>query len=102
VGDEILTGLTFKGCLGRWMIVDFPSDLPDLRRRFERLRYFLRDELTPRLRSQILQWDWLEIWVDDYHLLDAMYRWLCSQVAWVKSNPNAVLNHVLNNKLYRF
>jgi hypothetical protein len=37
VGDEILTGLTFKGYLGRRMIVDFPSDLPDLRRRFERL-----------------------------------------------------------------
>lgn len=58
VGDEILSGLEIglvgfpaQQCPG--IIIKFPSELPDLRRRFERLRHFLDNELTPELRSQI-------------------------------------------------
>lgn len=34
--------------------------------------------------------------------MHAMYIWMCNQIAWIKSNPNAVLNHVLKNKPYQF
>lgn len=72
MGDEILTGLKFEGPKNEDILIDFPSELPDLRRRFERLRHFLDNELTPSLRSRVVD-DSNQMWVEDYHLLDAMY-----------------------------
>ncbi|KAH6843488.1 hypothetical protein B0I37DRAFT_399743 [Chaetomium sp. MPI-CAGE-AT-0009] len=50
--------------------------------------------------AQVLD-GWVHIWVEDYSLMDDMHLWLSKQIAWVESNPNAVLNHVLNNNLYQ-
>lgn len=44
----------------------------------------------------------MRIWVEDYPLADAMYHWVCNQIAWIENNPNAALNSVLNDKRYEF
>ncbi|KAK3291088.1 uncharacterized protein B0H64DRAFT_409797 [Chaetomium fimeti] len=103
MNKEILGGLKFQGPLRRKddIIVDLPSALPDLHRRFKQLRYFLYNEVEPGIRAEVFKDEWMEMWLEDYSLMEAMLPWLNQQIAWVKSNPNAVLNHVLHNNPYQ-
>ncbi|KAH6640111.1 hypothetical protein F5144DRAFT_85894 [Chaetomium tenue] len=102
---EILTGVKFDRYTTKqpiqWLLIDFPSELPDFRRRFERLRHLL-DNQAVGLQSLLKDEPMIQGWVEDYHLSDAMYHWVCNQIAWIKDNPNAALNNVLNDKRYQF
>lgn len=101
---EILTGVEFESSRTQppiQVLINFPSELPDFRRRFERLRHLL-DNKAVGLQPLLKQYPVMRIWVEDYPLADAMYHWVCNQIAWIENNPNAALNSVLNDKRYEF
>ena len=99
VGDEILDGLKWTNASRDSIVVD-ESELPDLRRRFVRYRNFIRNEVDPETRAGLLQ-SWFGLWVEDYDLFESKYRWLGRQIARLESDPNLVLNYVLERDPYR-
>ncbi|KAG7285702.1 hypothetical protein NEMBOFW57_007995 [Staphylotrichum longicolle] len=99
VGAEILDGLKWADARKKRIIVG-ESDLPDLRRRFERYKDFIQNEVDPGTRSGLLQ-SWFGHWVEDYDLIENKYHWLGQQIARLESDPNLVLNYVLERDPYR-
>lgn len=99
VGAEILDGLKWAHGRKNRIIVG-ESDLPDLRRRFERYKDFIQNEVDPGTRSGLLQ-SWFGHWVEDYDLIENKYHWLGQQIARLESDPNLVLNYVLERDPYR-
>ncbi|EAQ85552.1 predicted protein [Chaetomium globosum CBS 148.51] len=87
----------FESCQGRSLLTQKFSTkvldrLQDIRRRLESM---IRTGWN-------IQYPVMRIWVEDYPLADAMYHWVCNQIAWIENNPNAALNSVLNDKRYEF
>jgi hypothetical protein len=100
LADEILGGLKWLG-RRRTSVALAPSNLPDLRRRFELYKDFIySDKVDPDKRAEILQ-SWFKLWVEDYEKAEQMYYWLSKQIAWLEGDANAVLNYVLERDPYR-
>jgi hypothetical protein len=99
VGNEILNGLQWVDSRKKGIVLD-EHDLPDLRHRFERYRHLVYNEVDSGTRSEILR-GWFPLWVEEYYLIEGMYSWLGKQIAWLESDPNAVLDYVLKNDPHR-
>ncbi|KAK4097739.1 hypothetical protein N658DRAFT_266372 [Parathielavia hyrcaniae] len=105
IGYEIIAGLKWDSAdkvygNKRPLLFD-ESDLPELRRRFERYRELIySDKVDRETREELLQ-SWFKFWVEDYDKIEEMYRWLGKQIAWLESEPNAVLDFVLEHDPYR-
>ncbi len=98
LGREILGGLRWTQ--GQRNIEIEDADIPDLRRRFERYTDFLYNHVDPAVQAQVLQ-SWFKFWVEDYHLAEARDELLGRQIALIESDPQLVLNHILENDPYR-
>ncbi|KAK4119086.1 hypothetical protein N657DRAFT_582486 [Parathielavia appendiculata] len=106
IGNEILDGLEWvtevNGYGDRRRFPDLEkSDLLDLRRRFERYREFIYDDKVDSGRREEILKSWFKLWVEDYDKFEGMYIWLGKQIAWLESEPNAVLDYVLERDPYQ-
>jgi hypothetical protein len=99
VQEEILGGLRWADSTGHNLDID-ESDLPHLRRRFERYRDFVYNDVDSKTRQRFMQ-SWFLLWVEDYDLLEGLYNWLSQQIARLESDPNLVLNYVLERDPYQ-
>ncbi|KXX75057.1 hypothetical protein MMYC01_207769 [Madurella mycetomatis] len=94
VREEILGGLNWIVKDGRKCEIVFKEfDLPHLRRRMQRYKDFIYNELDRSIRAEIMQ-SWHRLWVEEYDLLESRYRWLKRCITWVEDHPNLVLDYI--------
>ncbi|KAK4236796.1 hypothetical protein C8A03DRAFT_45252 [Achaetomium macrosporum] len=99
VRDEILGGLPLAELREAKVVLKL-EELPDYRRRLQRYREFISKEVDEKTRAEIMQ-SWFKLWVEDYELIEGMYRWLNEQTAKLAADPYLVLNYVLEKGPYR-
>ncbi|KAL2135480.1 hypothetical protein VTI74DRAFT_8339 [Chaetomium olivicolor] len=100
IGDEILDGLQWESETPFREALVEDSLLPDLRRRFLRYKNFIYNEVPAETRAELVQ-SWFQLWLEDYDLLEESYRELKRQIARFESDPNLVVNYVMEKEPYR-
>ena len=104
VGDEILSGLEWKlehPSYNQFRAIAFAQcDKADLRRRVQRFREFINNEVAAEVRAEIMS-SWFLCWAEDYELNEAYHQRLVRALDTMRSDPYYVLDYVLKQNPYR-